>query len=137
MATKKPRADKRKNVWKVAKVLAVKPNATVREIARETNMWTSTAHRAKEELEKTGTKDPTINYIVGASKARLEKIQWVMDRFIDETVSKKKLTRLDTSLIKEIAKDDLQRITVLWWTVTDDDGGLKQIVSYIIPDNGR
>lgn len=47
---KKPRTDKRKNVWKVAEVLAVNPNKTDREIAKETGIWKSTVNRAKEEL---------------------------------------------------------------------------------------
>ena len=122
-----PRTDKKKNVWKVAKVLVKNPHATEREIAKEVWLWKSTVNRAKVELGQTGTKDETISYIVWASKNRLKKIQQVMDRFVDESIAKDELSRSDTSLIKDIAKDDLQRITVLWGDVTDENGWLKVV----------
>lgn len=117
---KKPRSDKKKNVWKVAEVLIKDPNKTIKEIKKETWLWVWTIHRAKKEVEKTGTKDETIHYIVGASKQRLKRIQGVLDRFIEESEKKEELSRWDTSLIKEIAKDDMARITVLWWDATDE-----------------
>lgn len=119
---KKPRTDKRKNVWKVAEVLIKNPNSTEREIAKEAWVSNWTAHNAKIELEQTWAKDETIAYIVGSSKNRLKRIQMVLDRFIDETESKEELSRWDTALIKEIAKDDMARITVLWGNITDDNG---------------
>lgn len=120
-----PRVDKRINVWKVAEVLAENPNKTIREIAEETDLSVGAAYSSKKEVEKTWTKDPTIAYIVGWAKERLKRIDKILNRFIDESESKEELNRLDTMLIKDIARDDLQRITVLWWDVTDDKWWLK------------
>ena len=125
MEKKKPRVDRRKNVWKVAEVLAKNPNKTVRELAKDTKIWKSTTARAVKELGQTGTKDPTIAYIVGSSKNRLKKVQSFFDRLLDESLEKEKIALDDAKVIKDIAKDDLARITVLWWDVTDDQGWLK------------
>lgn len=127
MADKKPRTDKKKNVGKVAEQLAKNPHATEREIAKI--VWVSnwTAHNAKKELEQTWAKDETIQYIVWASKARIQRVQWIFDRYIDEVESKDELKRSDVTIIKDIAKDDMQRVTVFGWDVTDEKGWLKDI----------
>jgi DNA-binding transcriptional regulator YhcF (GntR family) len=118
---------KAKNVWKVAEVLVSDPNATQREIAKKTGVARNTVIKAKEELSQNWTKDPTIAYIVGSSKDRLKKVQAVFDRYLDESIEKVKLERGDLWLIKDIAKDDLQRITVLWWTITDAEWWLRDL----------
>jgi hypothetical protein len=64
-------------------------------------------------LGQTGTKDPTIAYIVGSSKNRLKKVQSFFDRLLDESLEKEKIALDDAKVIKDIAKDDLARITVL------------------------
>lgn len=125
MEKKKPRVDKRKNIWKVAEILAKNPNKTEKEIAKEASIWWWTVNRAKKELEKTGAKDPTIAYIVGSSKNRLKKVQQFFDRYLDESLEKQKIDLNDAKVIKDIAKDDMARITVLWWDITDDQWGLK------------
>jgi hypothetical protein len=124
---KKPRVDKRKNIGKVAEVLAKNPNKTWREVAKEAWIPHRTTANAIKELAQTGTKDPTIAYIVGSSKDRLKKVQAVFDRYLDESIEKVKLERGDLWLIKDIAKDDLQRITVLWWTITDAEWWLRDL----------
>ena len=124
---KKPRVDKRKNVWKVAEVLAKNPNKTVREIKKETWLWQGTVHRSVQELEQTGTKDPTIAYIVGSSKARMKKAQAYFDRFLDEALDRDELDNDKSKIVASIIKDDLARITVLWGSVTDEEGWLKVI----------
>lgn len=122
---KKPRVDKRKNIWKVAEVLAKNPNKTGREVAEEAWVPHRTTARAINELAQTGTKDPTIAYIVGSSKNRLKKVQAFFDRLLDESLEKEKIAIDDAKVIKDIAKDDLSRITVLWGEVTDDQGWLR------------
>lgn len=122
---KKPRTDKRKNIGKVAEVIATNPNKTIREIAKETDLWIGTTHRAKEELEQTGTKDDTIRYIVDASKARIKKAQSILDRFLQESETKETLNRSDTALIKDIIKDDMTRVTIFWGDATDEEWALK------------
>ena len=125
MTNKKPRTDKKKNVGKVAEVLAKNPHATEQEIAEKAGIGNWTAHRAKKELEKSGGKDETIKYIVGSAKNRIKRWQRIFDRYMDEVEEKEKLVRQDISLVKEILKDDQARITVLGGEITDDSGGLK------------
>jgi predicted aldo/keto reductase-like oxidoreductase len=50
---------------------------------------------------------------VGSSKNRLKKVQSYFDRYLDESLEKQNLDLNDAKVIKDIAKDDLQRITVL------------------------
>lgn len=121
------RKDKAKNVWKVALVIAEDPHATHREIAERTDLWLWTVNRAKEELELSGTKDEVIAYIVGWAKDRLYRLSGIFDRYIDEVELKNELDRRDVSLMKDVAKDDLQRVTIFWWEVTDDKWWLKNV----------
>lgn len=132
MDKKKPRVDKRKNIGKVAEVIAKNPNKTIKEIKKETGLWVWTIHRSKEELEKSGTKDETIAYIVGSSKNRLRKVQAFFDRYLDESLEKEQIDLNDAKVIKDIAKDDLSRITVLWWQITDEFGWLKDLTAMSI-----
>lgn len=125
MDKKKPRVDRRKNIGKVAEVLAKKPHATTKEIKEMAKVSQWTVHNATKELELSWTKDPTIAYIVGSSKNRLKKVQAFFDRYLDESLEKEQIDLNDAKVIKDIAKDDLARITVLWWDVTDEFGGLK------------
>lgn len=122
---KQPRTDKRRNVGKVAEVLAKNPQATVREIAQDIGLSKSATHRATQEVGQSGTKDETIAYIVGSSKNRIKKAQEIFDRYITEVEEKEKLERSDVTLVKDIVKDDLARVTVFWWDVTDDNWGLN------------
>jgi len=124
---KKPRVDKRKNVWKVAEVLAKNPNKSIKEIQKETNLWVWTIHRAKEEVEKSGIKDETIAYIVHSSKERIKRAVAIFDKYLDQVEEKDKLDRADIALTKDIVKDDMARVNIFWWDVTDDEGWLKAI----------
>jgi len=126
MKDKKPRTDKRKNVGKVAEALIKNPNKTVREIAKETDLSIGAVHNSKKEVEQSWTKDPTIAYIVDKSKDRIKRAQRIFDRYLDEVEEKEKLERADTTLVKDIVKDDLARVTVLWGNVTDDNGWLMK-----------
>ena len=126
MKDKKPRTDKRKNVGKVAEVLIKNPNKTVREIAKETDLSIGAVHNSKKEVEQSWTKDPTIAYIVDKSKDRIKRAQRIFDRYLDEVEEKEKLERADTTLVKDIIKDDLARVTVLGGNVTDEQGWLTK-----------
>lgn len=124
---KKPRVDKRKNVWKVAEVLAKNPNKTEREIAKEVWISNWTAHNARKELEQTWAKDETIAYIVHSSKERIKRAVAIFDKYLDQVEEKDKLDRADIALTKDIVKDDMARVNVFGWDVTDDEGWLKAI----------
>lgn len=126
---KKPRVDRRKNVWKVAEVLAENPQATTKEIK---NMaWVSqwTVHNAKKELELSWTKDPTIAYIVGSSKGRLQRSQGIFDRWLDQIEEQDKIATKDIVVVKDIASDDMKRVTVFGGSVTDDKGWLNNVIT--------
>ena len=124
-----PRVDRRINMGKVAEVVAENPNLPMRDIMYKTWLSLWTVHNTTKELEKMWTKDETIAFIVGKSKERLKKVQAYFDRYLDESLSKEKLGNDETKIITNIVKDDLARITVLWGTITDEEGGLKQIES--------
>ena len=126
MKDKKPRTDKRKNVGKVAEALINNPNKTVREIAKETWIGSSTVQRAKVEVAQSGTKDETIAYIVDKSKERIKTAQAIFDRYIQESSQKETLEYKDVTLVKDIVKDDLWRVTVLWGNVTDESWWLTK-----------
>ena len=141
---KKPRTDKRKNVWKVAEVLATNPNKTEREIAKEAWVSNWTAHNAKLELEQTWAKDATIAYIVWASKDRLKRVSKVFDQIVKDAEEElfekdgsRKFVEMETKsweivmaktqlpikekvLLKDFSRDDMARINVLWGSITDD-----------------
>ena len=138
---KKPRKDKRNNVGSVAEVLTKHPNATIREIAEKTWLWIGTIHRAIEELEKSGTKDTTIAYIVGSAKDNLKdltklqraKIKKMVSEYIIEddkwnvsVIEWKEINMRDLEMMSKMWKDYMQQITVLWWDITDKDWGLKE-----------
>lgn len=114
---------KAKNVWMVAEIKAENPHATYREIQEKTWLSHATISKAKTELKQSWRKDATIQYIIKSSKERIKRIQDVLDRFVDESLEKEKLSRSDTALIKDIAKDDLQRVTVFGGDVTDEEWG--------------
>jgi len=137
---KKPRTDKRNNVGSVAEVLAKNPNATIREISEKTWLWIGTIHRAIEELEKTGTKDTTISYIVWSAKDNLKdlaklqraKIKKMVSEYIVEddkwnvsVIQDKEINMRDLEMMSKMWKDYMQQITVLWWDITDPNWWLK------------
>lgn len=126
MKDKKPRTDKRKNVGKVAEALIKNPNKTVREIAKETDLSIGAVHNSKKEVEQSWTKDPTIAYIVDKSKERIKTAQAIFDRYIQESANKETLEKWDITLVKDIVKDDLARVTVLGGNVTDEQGWLTK-----------
>lgn len=126
---KKPRVDRRKNVWKVAEVLAKNPNKTIREVAKEAWIGKTTAANSMKELGQNGTKDPTIAYIVGSSKGRLQRSQGIFDRWLDQIEEQDKIATKDIVVVKDIANDDMKRVTVFGGSVTDDNWGLNNVIT--------
>ena len=128
VATKKPRTDKRKNVWKVVEVLVKNPNATVREIAKKTGIWSSTVQRAKEEVAQSGTKDSGIVFIVDAAKTRLQRISAIKDRYIDQLDLTDDLWTKEVDLANKLWQEDMKLVTVLWGDITKPDWWLKEVI---------
>jgi DNA-directed RNA polymerase subunit F len=140
-AKKKPRVDKRNNVWKVAEVLINNPNKTEKQIKEETWLWAGTVHRAKKELEKNGAKDPTINYIVWNSKEYLKKLSKLNLAKLEKTIKENIVEKKDWTLafiewqdihikdlveFNKVGKEEMARLTVLGWDITDKDWWLKE-----------
>ena len=116
---------KAKNVWKVAKILVANPNATQEEITKKTKLAKNTVVKAKRELSSNWAKDDTIAYIVGSAKDRIKRVSNIFDRYIDQIEWQEELSNRDIALAKDIVKDDMARVTVLWWDATKDDWGFK------------
>lgn len=129
------RADKKKNMQKVAEKLIENPHITLEEIARDKNISVGTAHNMKKELEKKWKKDDTIRIIVNDAKDRIKRFWQIMTRELEKLEKKslnwEELDREDKKLLKEYVKDDLQRVTVFWGSVTDEWGGLKAVASIL------
>lgn len=121
---------KDKNVWKVAKIKIRNPHATQREIAEEAWIARNTVIKAEQELSQNWTKDPTIAYIVDSAKNRIKNISRVLDhktkKILDKVELDEDIENKDVFLLKDIAKDDLARVTVLWGNVTDESGWLTK-----------
>lgn len=121
-----PRTDKKRNVWKVAKELVKNPHATEREIAEKTWLWCWTVNRAKKELVQNGAKDTTIQYIVTKAKENLNLAQQIQRKYLEQVNAKKrKLAPSEINEVSKISKDEMQRVTVLGWDITDEWWGLK------------
>ena len=125
---KKPRTDKRKNIWKVAEVLVKNPNKTEREIAKETWLWAWTVNRAKAELEQSGAKDTTIAYIVGSAKTRLQRISALKDRYVDQLDLAEEIGNREIDMANKLWQEDMKLVTVLWGDITKHDWGLKEVI---------
>ncbi len=121
---------KDKNVWKVAKIKIRNPHATQTEIAKEAWIARNTVIKAEQELSKNWAKDPTIAYIVDSAKNRIKNISRVLDhktkKILDKVENDEDIDNKDVFLLKDIAKDDLWRVTVLWGNVTDESGWLTK-----------
>jgi hypothetical protein len=63
-------------------------------------------------LSQNGTKDPTIAYIVGSSKGRLQRSQGIFDRRLDQIEDQDKIATRDIVVVKDIASEDMKRVTV-------------------------
>jgi len=75
---KQPRTDKRKNIGKVAEVLAKNPQATVREIAQETDMSIGAVHNSKVEVEQ--------SWLLKKLQEEYERKQRLLPRDIKESI---------------------------------------------------
>lgn len=126
---KKPRTDKRKNVWKVAESLAKNPNKTVREIAKETKLSVWAVQNSKKEVEQSWTKDETIAYIVGSAKTRLQRISALKDRYVDQLDLSDEIGNREIDMANKLWQEDMKLVTVLWWDITKPDWWLKETIN--------
>lgn len=120
---------KPKNVWKVAKAIIKNPQLTVREISDKTDLAPNTVLKATKALRQNWHKDSTIMYIVWAAKKRISRASEIFDRFLDEVEAKKELNRADIREVTNIVKDDMARVNIFGWSITDDNWWLRYSIT--------
>lgn len=113
---------KARNVGKVAELKIKDPNITYTEIQEKTWLARNTVNKSLKELNSNWTKDETIAYIVTSAKNRIKRVSALFDRYVEQIEIKEELDNRDVALAKDIVKDDMARVTVLWWDLTKDDG---------------
>lgn len=113
------RADKKKNIAKVAKAIIQDPLATQREIAKKAWVSNWTAHNMKKEVEQTWAKDDRIVWLVEDDFEIVRIAQGIIkDKLLnEEEVAKMKVTDVST-----VAKDSAARYTIFWGKATDENG---------------
>jgi len=117
------RADKKKNISKVATALLQEPLLDQREIADKTGLWLGTVNRALDEVEQNGTKDVDIIYIT-------EKDKNVVKLWVEEIErrfqNKEEIQAMAMRDIVQATAESTKRYTIFKWDITDKDGWLKQ-----------
>jgi len=130
MAIKKPakRADKAKNIDKVAAELVKNPLASQREIAKEVGLGNGTVNRAMKEVEQSGAlkKDPRIKSLTDADAAIQEGIakikQLKITKALEEFEAGNEMNISDSDL-NQWDKHSSERRMKLVGEATDEKGG--------------
>lgn len=120
------RKDKARNVDLVTSEIVKNPFITQRDIAKNTDLWTSTVNRAIKEVVQSGIiqKDDRIVNLTNKDLEIVTKAQQLIaDKFEDEEQVKK----MKVTDISSVAKDSSARYSIFKWDVTDKDGGFKNI----------
>lgn len=118
-----PRADKQKNVDRVAASLAKKPLQSEREIAEDTGVSKSSVNRAMKQVGQTGAKDERIKSLTDKDFECIE--AWVKE-IKRRLTNEDELKKMRATEISQIIKDNTARYTLFRWEVTDEEGGLKE-----------
>lgn len=119
------RADKAKNIAKVAKVALKNPLASQREIADEANVWLWTANRIKQELEQNGTKDERIIWITDKDLSILTIGQREIERRLND---KDEVEKMRTVEISQVIKESTARYSLFRGNATDEQWWLKEVI---------
>lgn len=130
---------KRRNIGKIAEYLMENPQATIPEIWRGVGLSVWCVHLNLQELEKFWTKDGVIVFVVNKAKKNLWLAQKLQRRFLDQLDAKtdpdrpekewkpaEKITNQEIREVSHISNDEIKRIAVLWWTITDENWWLKE-----------
>lgn len=120
------RADKKKNISKVATALLQEPLLDQREIADKTGLWLWTVNRALDEVEQNGTKDVDIIYITEKDKNVVK--LWVaeIERRFQNPEEIQAMAMRD---IVQATAESTKRYTIFKWDITDKDWGMKDTVT--------
>lgn len=119
---KKERVDKTKNKIKVIKELLRNPLQTEREIAKKANIWLWTTHRAKKQVEQSGTKSNIIDGIIKKDAEIVRLAQAELEKRI-----KKNPAKVSTRDIISAWDVSAKRYMIFKWDATDKEWGLKGI----------
>jgi len=114
------RADKKKNIDKVAASIAKNPLQTARELGKDTWIGASTANRAKKEVAQNGTKD---DRIVNLTNKDFELMQKIQVRKFERMEDKEK--PINDNDINNWDKEAKVRYSLFRWEVTDTQWWLK------------
>ena len=120
------RADKRRNIDKVAAALVKNPLATVREAAEIAGVSKTTAAEASKEVGQTRTKDPRILSITDTDLEILTLGQREISRRMKTA---EELEKMRTVEISSVAKESAARYTIFRGAATDNEGALKDSAS--------
>lgn len=114
------RADKKKNVDKVAAAIAVNPLATQRDLAAATGLGLASVNRNKKEAEQNGTKDDRIIHLTDGDFELQKKIQEIKAKKLRENADK-----ISDSDINQWDRHSMTRYTTFRGDATNEDGGLN------------
>ena len=124
------RADKKKSIAKVTTSVMKDPLQTIRTIAKDTWLWTSTVNRVKQEMAQNGTKDDRILWITNkdikivelANEVRL----WYVEQSLRSNTAYNLLLKKEFEVLNDswlISEEEYKRI--IEWT----DKDYRQILS--------
>ena len=116
------RADKKRNIAKVAKEILKNPLLTEKEIAQKTKLGKWTIHRAKKEVEKNGVKD---DRIVGITETDLKIVQLAQNEIERRLKKTEELEKMRTIEISQVAEKSAARYMLFRGNATDEKWGLK------------
>lgn len=122
------RADRRRNVDKVAGVVFKKPLATVREIAKEVGVHHKTVENVMPEVRQNSPKDERIRSIVDSDMSLVAKGLRILHRKFDDP---EVVESMRPSEVSSVIKDSAARASIFGGDVTDEKGGLKLNVDEI------
>lgn len=127
------RADKAKNIAKVAKVALKEPLLSRDEIAEKAWVWAWTASRALAELDETGRKSPDIIRITNKDKKAIELAQTIIEQSLEKYVEMSEaawwLDMNEAIRAASLAKEATARYSLFWWDATDKDWWMNQTVT--------
>lgn len=116
------RADKRRNVDKVAAALVRNPLGSVRELAKDAGIHFTRVGEHKEEVLQRATKDPRILSVTDTDMEILTLAQREISRRMQTA---EELEKMRTVEISSVAKESAARYTIFRGAATDNEGALK------------
>lgn len=125
------RADKAKNIAKVAKVALKEPLLTRDKIAEKAWVSQGTASNVLKELDETWRKSEDIIQITDTDKKAIELAQRIIIQSLEKHVELSEaswgLDLQEALKASWLAKESTARYSLFRWDATDKQGGLKEV----------